>query len=242
MSAVARLRLVQGAGGDDHHGLSALELWELQMRAAGRSARTIHETIGLLHRVERHCGKTVETMTALDVSRFMADCTNIKQNSRAAYFGFIASFYRWYGEQGGVNITRSLPRPRASKGLPRPITDEQLTALLAVNMRPNTRVMILLAAFAGFRVHEIAACRGEDVDVGARTIRVVGKGNVEVTLPLHALLCEAAAGMPSRGWWFMGNSRRPGQPILRRGVSDVISMAMTRAGIPNGTAHRLRHW
>lgn len=41
--------------------------------------------------------------------------------------------------------------------------------------RGSTRVMILLAAFAGLRIHEIAKIRGEDVDPQARTLRVTGK-------------------------------------------------------------------
>jgi integrase/recombinase XerD len=48
--------------------------------------------------------------------------------------------------------------------------------------------------------------------------------------------------MPMRGWWFPGNARRAGLPIRSRGVADIIGNAMLRAGIPGGTAHRLRHW
>lgn len=240
MSA-AHLRLVEDTGGDGPDGLTIVERWELHMRGAGRSQRTIGETLRLLAHLQRDTGKEVEAITALDVSRFMAGLP-VKQNSRAAYFGHIAAFYRWVGEEGGVNITARLPRPRSAKGLPRPITDEQLRDLLAVNMRHKTRVMILLAAFAGLRVHEIAKVRGEDVDLDARTIQITGKGNVTATLPLHPLLAQAAQTMPARGWWFPGNSRRPGQPILRRAVGDIIGAAMGRAGIPNGTAHRLRHW
>ncbi|UXA09378.1 tyrosine-type recombinase/integrase [Mycobacterium sp. SMC-2] len=128
------------------------------------------------------------------------------------------------------------------KSTPRPVSDAQLRALLATRMRRKTRVMILLAALAGLRVHEIAKIRGEDIDLQARTLRVTGKGNRTETLPLHPLLVQAAESMPRRGWWFMGNSRRPGQPIERRSVSEVIQMAMQRAGIPGGTAHQLRHW
>jgi site-specific recombinase XerD len=53
-SAASRaLRLVPGAGdGDDDGGLTPLEQWELFMRGAGRSERTITETIGVLHRLE----------------------------------------------------------------------------------------------------------------------------------------------------------------------------------------------
>jgi integrase/recombinase XerD len=91
-------------------------------------------------------------------------------------------------------------------------------------------------------VHEIAKVRGEDVDPMARTLRVTGKGNVTAVLPLHHVLIEAAADMPRKGYWFPGNSRRPGLPILPRGVADIIGRAMDRAEIPGGTAHRIRHW
>jgi hypothetical protein len=40
-------------------------------------------------------------------------------------------------------------------------------------------------------VHEIAKVRGEDINLVARTPRVVGKGAVDATLPLHPVLVEA---------------------------------------------------
>ncbi|MCV7005651.1 tyrosine-type recombinase/integrase [Mycobacterium gordonae] len=211
------------------------------MRGAGRSNRTISETIGVLRRLEKFAGARVECVRPLDIARFLGR-KRLKQNSRAAYYGYIHAFYRWWGENGGVNAAANLPRPKAPKGVPRPITDEQLRNLLDLRMHRRTRVMILLAAFAGLRVHEIAKIRGEDVDPMARALRVTGKGNVTAELPLHPLLVEAARGMPRRGWWFPGNSRRAGQPILSRSVADLIGDAMDRAGIPGGTAHRLRHW
>lgn len=237
----AALHLVPAVGaGDDDGGLTTLEQWELYMRGAGRSERTISETLGLLDRLERHSGKRVENVTALDISRYLGR-RQLKQNSRAAYYGYIASFYRWWGDNGGVNTCARLPRPKAPKGSPRPITDDQLRHLLEIRMHHRTRVMILLAAFAGLRVHEIAKIRGEDVDPMARTLRVTGKGNVTATLPLHPLLIEAAKGMPRRGWWFPSDVTRPGEHVHRRGVTDIIKQAMDRAGIPGGTAHRLRH-
>jgi site-specific recombinase XerD len=240
MSTALRIVPAAGAGHDDG-GFTILEQWEIYMRGAGRSERTISETLGLLERLERFSGRRVENVTALDISRFLGR-RRLKQNSRAAYYGYIHSFYRWWGEHGGANTAARLPRPKAPKGVPRPITDEQLSHLLAIRMHNRTRVMILLAAFAGLRVHEIAKIRGEDVDPTARTLRVTGKGNVTATLPLHPLLVEAAKGMPMRGWWFPGNSRRAGLPIRSRGVVDIVGDAMLRAGIPDGTAHRLRHW
>lgn len=235
----AALRVVRD--GDGNGGLPPLDAWEIYMRGAGRSERTIRDGRLRLEHLERFSGKTVETVAPLDVSRFLGRPT-LNAWSRASYFGSIASFYRWYGRHGGVDVTAQLPRPKMPQSTPQPLTDEQLCALLATNMRRKTRAMILLAALAGLRVHEIAKLRGEDVDLHERTLRVTGKGNRTETLPLHPLLVELAATMPRSGYWFMGNATRPGEPIARRSVTEVIQMVMMRAGIPGGTAHKLRHW
>ncbi|MCV7090197.1 site-specific integrase [Mycobacterium interjectum] len=107
-------------------------------------------------------------------------------------------------------------------------------------MHHRTRVMILLAALAGLRVHEIAKFRGEDIDLDARTLRVTGKGGRTDSLPVHPMLVAAALTMPARGWWFPANSRRPGDHVHGKSVSDIIGNAMRRAGVP-GTPHGLRH-
>lgn len=136
-------------------------------------------------------------------------------------------------------ITR--PRPKTPKGSPRPVSDIGLRELLEMRMHKRTRVMILLAALAGLRVHEIAKVRGEDIDIDARTLRVTGKGSRTDSIPLHNLLIAAALTMPARGWWFPANSRRPGQHLHSNSVSDIIGNAMRRAGV-QGTPHSLRHW
>lgn len=136
-----------------------------------------------------------------------------------------------------------MPKPRAPRGLPRPITTKQLSRLLGTRMHHRTRVMILLASLAGLRAHEIAKIRGEDLDVEQGVLHVVGKGGVSWTLPAHPMIVEYAATMPRRGHWFTTHVG-PGRgirPIRRDSVSVIIGDAMTRAGIDGG-AHRLRHW
>lgn len=236
----AALRLVRDTGGDDG-GIPPLERWEIYMRGAGLSDRTVTCGVSTLQHLERFAGRSVDEMRPVDVSRFIGR-PSLKQWSRSNYFSSITCFYSWWAEEGGVDITARLPRPKMPKSTPRPISNEQLAALLAIRMHQRTRVMVLLAALAGLRVHEIAKVRGEDVDPVARTLRVTGKGATSATLPLHPLLVEAAHAMPPKGWWFPGNARRPGEPITWRSVSQIISAAMDRAEIPGGTAHRLRHW
>jgi integrase len=193
-----------------------------------------------MQRLERRAGKTCDQLAPVDVSRFLADA-DLGPSSRAAYFGSIAAFYKWWATQGGHNISAGLPRPRAPKSSPHPLSGPGLRALLDQRMHHRTRVMILLAILAGLRVHEIAKVRGEDIDVDGRTLRVTGKGGRTDTIPLHTLLIAAALTMPARGWWFPANARRAGEHLHSKSVSDIIGQAMRRADIP-GTAHGLRHW
>jgi integrase/recombinase XerD len=145
------------------------------MRGAGRSERTVREGVTLMRRLERHAGRDCTEVRAVDVWRFLAN-PDLRPASRAAYFGAIHAFYKWWASQGGHHATAQLPRPKAPKGCPRPVSNPGLRELLEMRMHRRTRVMILLAALAGLRVHEIAKVRGEDVDVDGRTLRVTGKG------------------------------------------------------------------
>lgn len=214
----AALRLVRD---DDGDGLAPLEAWELYMRGAGRSERTVRDGVAVMRRLERESGKDCTEIRAVDVSRFLAKPA-LRAGSRASYFGSIHGFYTWWASQGGHHATAALPRPRAPKGSPRPVSDPGLRELLEMRMHHRTRVMILLAALAGLRVHEIAKFRGEDIDLDARTLRVTGKGGRTDTIPVHPMLVAAALTMPARGWWFPANGRRPGQHLHPKSVSDII--------------------
>lgn len=235
----AALRLVRDDSSDGT-GMPPLEAWEIFMRGAGRAERTVREGVLTMQRLERHAGRSCDQLATIDVSRFLADPA-LKPRSRAAYFGSISAFYKWFGHNGGANITAALPYPRSPKGTPRPVSASGLRVLLEIRMNHRTRVMILLAALAGLRVHEIAKVRGEDFDLDARTLLVTGKGGRTDSVPLHPLLVAAYLSMPSRGWWFPANARRPGEHMHSKSVTDIISQAMRRADVP-GTPHSLRHW
>ncbi|MGI8881058.1 MAG: tyrosine-type recombinase/integrase [Jatrophihabitans sp.] len=101
----------------------------------------------------------------------------------------------------------------------------------------RTRTMILLGAYQGLRVHEIAKIRGEDFT--GDSLRVVGKGKVAADLPVHPVIAAEAARYPAVGWWFP-SPYCEGEPVTANSVSGVISAALRRSGV-NATAHQLRH-
>ncbi len=191
------LRLVRDEDGDSTD-LTLLQQYEIHLRGAGRSERWIRESLWTLRRVEAHANKPVDACTPLDVSRFLS-ALNLKPSSRAIYFRQINGFYKWWsGAHGGAFITAVLPRPKEPTHEPRPISNEELRALLSLRMHSRTRVMVLLAAFAGLRVHEIAKFRGEDINLHRGTLFVTGKGGVSADLPLHPLMRHANLATTAR--------------------------------------------
>lgn len=215
--------------------------WALWQRARNLSDKTIKERINVIGRFNHPA-----TLTPVDIDEFLVNPAWARA-TRATYHGAIRAWSLWLVRTGyrSDDPTLIATTPKVSRGRPRPLADEHLVALLTSRTYRRTKAMILLAAYAGLRVGEIAAVRGEDVDLMTRTIRVNGKGNKKRDVPLHPLLERLAREMPSRSWWFpswIGNNRAlAGGPMLANSVSASVSKAMDRAGVP-GTPHALRHW
>lgn len=181
--------------------------------------------------------------TAMDIMRWLADHTEWSDGTACTYFGYLRAWYRWLqiNDHRLDDPTLKVGAPRWPDREPRPVSNDGVIRLLKTRMHHRTRVMILLAVLAGLRVSEIAKVRGEHLDVTVPSIWVDGKNRKARTLPLHPLLIDAAATMPTHGYWFPANATRPGEHILGKSVSSIISQAMRRADIP-GTPHKLRHW
>ncbi|MGN6245092.1 MAG: tyrosine-type recombinase/integrase [Motilibacteraceae bacterium] len=114
---------------------------------------------------------------------------------------------------------------------------DRLLAACSDSRAAQTRAYVVLACYAGLRVHEVAKVRGEDVmgDV----LRVQGKGGSDATVPMHPAIAALARSMPETGWWFPSPSRSG--PVSRVSVGQAIARAMKRAGV-SGTPHACRHF
>jgi len=239
MSGGSALRVLGSRNDDLNRAL--LDEWVIWQRARNVSDKTITERVLVVRRLN-----SAATITAVDVDRFLANPVWSKA-TRATYHGAIRAWCLWLvrTKRREDDPTLIATPPRAPKRRPRPLADEHLAALLSTRMHQRTRAMILLGAYAGMRVGEIAKVRGEDVDLITKSISVTGKGDKRRDVPLHPVLQTLAAGMPPRLWWFptwAGNARHAaGGPMLGNSVSAVVSRAMDRARIP-GTPHALRHW
>lgn len=220
--------------------MPSVSLWIQYQKAANLSARTIKSRAELMRALEQWTGKTALEVTQLDLVRFMA--RDVSPATRSTYATIFRVFYRFATDQGFIEKSpmEGAPIPRRPKYAPRPVENIQLSRVLSACSRQSTKAMVLLAALAGLRVHEIAKIRGDDLDLDRRTLTVIGKGGKRSVIPLHPVLVELAQTMPSTGFWFT-HWERPDQPINGKSCGQAIGRAMRRAGV-DATAHQLRHW
>ena len=210
------------------------------MQGQGLSARTITERIRVIRQITAATGTDPAALTPQTISTWLATLPSAA--TKNAYFTVLRAWSTWLvqSDHRVDDPTIRVPRPRTPAGHPRPVTDTQLDAVLALPLRQDTRTKIILGAYAGMRVHEIAKIKGEDISPVAGTITITGKGGRTDTLPAHQLILQQASYYPRRGLWFP-SPRDPSAPIRAKTVSTVISQAFDRADAP-ATAHQLRHF
>ena len=217
-----------------------IDAWTLTMQAQGLSQATITERTRLIHQLARTTGTDPAALTPHTLTVFLAAIDS--PVTADAYYSIARAWCSWLVRAGhrDDDPTMRVPRPRVPPARPRPITRPQLDTLLATPLRQDTRTKILLAAYAGLRIHEIAKIRGEDIDPAGGTLTITGKGGRTDLLPAHPIILDQAANYPRKGYWFP-SPLRPGQHVAAKTVGTVIARALRRASI-DATAHQLRHF
>lgn len=217
-----------------------VDAWTIAMRAKGLAGRTITERARVIRQIASITGAHPTTLAPADIEQFLTRAST--PGTRYTYYSALRAWCSWLirTNRRTDNPTETIDRPRMPAGRPRPLTRAQLDRALAMPLHHDTRTKILLAAFQGLTVHEIAKIRGEDIDTIAHTLTVTGKGGRTDTLPLHPRIAAEAATRPERGHWFPSPTH-PGQPVTGKSVSRVISAALRSSGMEGATAHQLRH-
>lgn len=169
------------------------------------------------------------------------------------------AFTAWTVRRGltDVDAGARLASPKRAGRLPAVLTDDQAAQLLAdaeqvaddpLGWRNHALLELLYAT--GIRVSELVGLDVDDVDDGRRTVRVLGKGGRERTVPfgvpaLRALDRWRADGRPR----LVANDSGPalflgarGRRIDPRTVREVVHQAVEGVpGAPDIGPHGLRH-
>lgn len=172
----------------------------------------------------------------------------------------LRAYFSWCTKVGLAtgDPARRLSAPAAASRLPRVLSHKDLGLLLdgdptaarprglaAALLRRDDAVLELLYA-AGLRVSELSGLDRDGVDLAARTVTVVGKGDKQRRLPVHERCARALADWLAEGRPVLARPDSPAGAVFlnrrgsRLGPRDVRRILDRRSPVPTHP-HALRH-
>jgi len=152
--------------------------------------------------------------------------------------------------------TATLDSPKVKKQLPKAISSEEMELLLAEPAKRSTpkaqrdKAMLELMYATGMRATELVELDIDDINLPSSSVRVIGKGDKERIIPIHARAVQAIETYlrkgrlqllkdPDEKALFL-NPR--GKRLTRQGLWLIIKDYVERAGLaPDITPHTFRH-
>jgi integrase/recombinase XerD len=174
----------------------------------------------------------------------------------------VRSFHRFCVDEGlaGVDPTEDLIGPRVAAGIPKPLSEADVEALLAAaaaesptGLRDRAILEVLYAG--GLRITELVGLDRRDLDDETGLLRVYGKGGKERVVPLGGPARAAVRAYLARGRTVLARPGRTGTRagdaiflnarggrLTRQGVWGLVRAAGRRAGLGDQVyPHVLRH-
>jgi site-specific recombinase XerD len=164
----------------------------------------------------------------------------------------LGRFFRFLAEERVIAASPMtfVEIPRMPKVLVRPLTSEEVMAVLA---KPNTRTfrgvrdfaLLALALDSGLRLSEIIGIKPSDLDLAQGSVRVMGKGSREriayfgQAARRALMVYRERRGDPSGAEYFFISQF--GEKLKARWVQQVVARYGKAAGVEGLHPHRLRH-
>jgi integrase/recombinase XerD len=196
-------------------------------------------------------------VASLSASTHGPDGEPYKATSVARALSTVRSFHRFLLREGILRAdpAAAVTRPRVPRALPRPMSLDDVVALLrAPDARTpaglRDRAMLELLYGAGLRISELVALDVDDVDLEDGAVRVLGKGGKEREVPVGRFAREAVEGYLSRARTAFATPRTRGALFLnsrggrltRQSGARILEGHARAAGLERHvTLHSLRH-
>jgi integrase/recombinase XerD len=231
----------------------------LALLAARRAPRTVDAYRRDLADLAAHLGRPPADASAEEVEAWLADLRARGQapSSVARRAAAARTFYRHLVALGARsdNPAAEVDLPRRRDRLPRSLSLGEVERLIdaANGVTPRSirdRALIELLYGAGLRVSEAVGLERGDVDLEARSVRCIGKGDKERVVPLGTQAVEALRRYLSRGRPYLDRRHRPelflnaqGGALTRAGAFLIIRKLAGKAGLDPERVHPhlLRH-
>lgn len=238
----------------------------------GDSAHTIRGYHADLAAYARWCERT--STDALnpshkDLRRYLSDL-NRAQYARTTINRRLSSlkgFFRWMSVsgRGTSNAADALHSLKEGRSLPHRIPPKQMAKILSVhrpkresevwvNQDPSSlrdQAILEFMYACGARISEVSGLRVENVDFGAKLVRLFGKGQKERIVPLHAMAIESMKAYLHLGRTHLANPAHPndffflstrGNQMGTDAIRKMFKATLVKAGVDTSyTPHDMRH-
>ncbi|MGV3619189.1 MAG: tyrosine recombinase XerC [Archangium sp.] len=141
----------------------------------------------------------LEKVSHLHIRGFLGvESVKLAASSRARRLAAIKSFYKFLTRRKVIDVSpaRRVKTPKLPQKLPRAVPVDETFAIMEspdtgklLGTRDAAMLEVLYAG--GLRVSELCGLDLKDLDVKAKTVRVLGKGNKERICPIHDGAIEA---------------------------------------------------
>lgn len=215
--------------------VSTLDRWRHELVAQGYAQQTVAAKLLAVRLAAAHIDSDPLELTRADVLDWVGSHPEWAPWTRLKYLSHVRAFCAWAGID---DATADVRRPRQPAGIPRPVTEDVLTALLAHARPGRERAWVILGSFVGLRAHESAKVSVQDVisPAGEPMLHIVGKGGQVAIVPLPPIAVEvlreaARHAAPNGRLWPRATTKS---------VQESIRRIARRAGV-ECTSHQLRH-
>jgi integrase/recombinase XerD len=231
----------------------------LALLAARRSPHTVEAYRRDLKALATWLGREPATVSTEELERYLAElrAQGLAGSTIARRAAAIRSYFRHLVLLGqcGDNPAAELALPRRTRRLPRTLSPGEAERLVeaARGTGPRDlrdRALVELLYGAGLRVSEAVGLEKGGVDLDARLVRCIGKGNKERIVPVGRQAVDALRRYLSRGRPYLDRRHRPelflnaqGGPLTRAGAFLILRRLAARAGLEPERIHPhlLRH-
>lgn len=176
--------------------------------------------------------------------------------SAARELSALKAFIAFAREKAGLPdaVAPRMRGPRIKKGLPRPVTPDEVVNLADTVaedaaeewIAARDRAVLLLLYGGGLRIAEALALPAAVLPLGA-TLTVTGKGSRQRVVPVLPIVAEAVADYAARVPFLLAGSEplfrgAKGGPLSQGVVQKAVARARIALGLPSSTTpHALRH-
>lgn len=222
----------------------AIDGFLLACEARRLSEHTIVDYRRTLLRFLEHVGDcNVQTVTSNQISAFLAAHKQFKAKTILNYHIGLSALWTWLIRENYTehHIMRQVEKPRPQKIAVVPFTDVEVRAMLA-SVRRNEerdRSMILLLLDTGVRSSELIGLAMKDIDLVARRVKVLGKGNKERLIPFSSRTASAIFRYTATLSEVLPETFL--YPYTRNSLADLVKNIGIRAGVKKAHPHRFRH-